>query len=114
MIKPPVCAVVASALVNRYPIPTIIGYKGEGKYNAKKAHISKLHAIKRYLYGPVGTEKDNLVIIVDVFDVLAQIPIEIVIERYFDLRAKADRRLADQHGITVEEVHSRSLHHTLL
>ncbi|EXK29486.1 hypothetical protein FOMG_13962 [Fusarium oxysporum f. sp. melonis 26406] len=114
MIKPPVCAVVASALVNRYPIPTIVGYKGEGEYDAKKAHIAKLRAIKRYLYGPAGTEKDDLVIIVDGFDVLAQIPVEIVIERYFDLRAEADQRLADQRGITVEEVHSRGLRHTLL
>jgi hypothetical protein len=114
MIKPPVCAVVASALVNRYPIPTIVGYKGEGEYDAKKAHIAKLRATKRYLYSPAGAEKDDLVIIMDGFDVLAQIPVEIVIERYFDLIAEADQKLADQRGITVEEVHSRGLRHTLL
>ncbi|KAM5344288.1 hypothetical protein ACJ41O_012825 [Fusarium nematophilum] len=114
LVKPPLCAVVASALVNRYPIPTIVGYKGEGDYDAKKAHIAKLRAIKRYLYSEAGAQADDLVVVVDGFDVLAQIPADAMVERYFNLMAEADQKLADQRGLTVEELHGMGLRQTLL
>ncbi|KAG7111060.1 hypothetical protein HYQ45_017254 [Verticillium longisporum] len=84
LVKPPVCAVVASALVNRFPIPVLVGYKATGEFDAKAAHIAKLRAITRYLHGPAAGEDDDLVIVVDGFDVLAQIPAETLIQRYFD------------------------------
>ncbi|CRK30083.1 hypothetical protein BN1708_015740 [Verticillium longisporum] len=114
LVKPPVCAVVASALVNRFPIPVLVGYKATGEFDAKAAHIAKLRAITRYLHGPTAGEDDDLVIVVDGFDVLAQIPAETLIQRYFDVAAAADQRLADQRGLTVEEVHSKGLRQTVL
>ncbi|CRK38186.1 hypothetical protein BN1723_004412, partial [Verticillium longisporum] len=114
LVKPPVCAVVASALVNRFPIPVLVGYKATGEFDAKAAHIAKLRAITRYLHGPAAGEDDDLVIVVDGFDVLAQIPAETLIQRYFDVAAAADQRLADQRGLTVEEVHSKGLRQTVL
>ncbi|KAL9942955.1 hypothetical protein D7B24_002022 [Verticillium nonalfalfae] len=114
LVKPPVCAVVASALVNRFPIPVLVGYKATGDFDAKAAHIAKLRAITRYLHGPAAGEDDDLVIVVDGFDVLAQIPAEALIQRYFEVAAAADQRLADQRGLTVEEVHSKGLRQTVL
>ncbi|KAH7127362.1 hypothetical protein EDB81DRAFT_141107 [Dactylonectria macrodidyma] len=113
-VKPPLCAVVASALANRFPIPTILGWKGKGEYDAKAAHIAKLRSIRRYLYSDAGAHEDDLAIVVDGFDVLAQIPAATVIERYFDFIGAADRNLADQRGLTVEEVHEKGLKHTLV
>ncbi|KAF5005458.1 hypothetical protein FDECE_8123 [Fusarium decemcellulare] len=113
VVNPHVCAVVASALVNRYSIPTVLGYKGEGFMDAQRAHIAKLRAIRHYLRTSGGA-KDDLVIIVDGFDVMAQLPAETMIERYFQMTAEADQRLADQRGITVKELHSRGLRQTLL
>ncbi|CRK19170.1 hypothetical protein BN1708_017729, partial [Verticillium longisporum] len=83
-------------------------------FDAKAAHIAKLRAITRYLHGPTAGEDDDLVIVVDGFDVLAQIPAETLIQRYFDVAAAADQRLADQRGLTVEEVHSKGLRQTVL
>ncbi|KAF4974835.1 hypothetical protein FZEAL_8296 [Fusarium zealandicum] len=114
LVKPPLCAVVSSALVQRYAIPTIVGYKGQGDYDAKKAHIAKLRAIKRYLYSEAGEKDDDLVVVVDGFDVLAQIPAETMIERYFDFIARADQKLADQRGISVEELHATDVRQTVL
>lgn len=109
-----VCAVVASALVNRYPVPYIIGWKGEGKYNASAAHFAKLYTIKRYLDTlPNGGKDDDLIVFGDGHDVVAQLPVEVMIERYFEVTAEADRRLADRFGITVEEAHARGLRQTL-
>ncbi|ENH70939.1 hypothetical protein FOC1_g10000988 [Fusarium oxysporum f. sp. cubense race 1] len=108
-----VCAVVTSALANRYSIPTILGYRGESFLDAQKAHIAKLRGIKDYLHN-AGGASDDLVIIVDGFDVMAQIPAEAMIQRYFNLMAEADQRLADQQGITVKELHRTGVRQTLL
>ncbi|KAF4455715.1 hypothetical protein F53441_2010 [Fusarium austroafricanum] len=108
------CAIVASALVNRYPAPYMIGWKGEGKYNASAAHTAKLYSIKKYLDElPHGGADDDLVFFGDGYDVMAQLPAEVVIERYFKVAADADQRLADRFGITVEEAHRRGLKQTL-
>ncbi|KAG5658169.1 hypothetical protein KAF25_007120 [Fusarium avenaceum] len=108
------CAIVTSALVNRYPAPYMIGWKGEGKYNASAAHTAKLYSIKKYLDElPQGGADDDLVFFGDGYDVLAQLPVEVVIERYFKVAAEADQRLADRFGISVEEAHKRGLKQTL-
>lgn len=112
--KPPLCAVVASALANRYPTPTVVGYKGEGEFDAKKAHIAKLRSIKRYLDTTPGAKDDDLVVIVDGFDVLAQIPANAMIERYFETISEADRRLADLRGTSVEQLHADGLRQTII
>ncbi|KAF5662212.1 hypothetical protein FHETE_8102 [Fusarium heterosporum] len=109
-----VCAIVTSALVNRYPAPYMIGWKGEGKYNASAAHTAKLYSIKKYLDElPHGGADDDLVFFGDGYDVMAQLPAEVVIERYFKVAADADQRLADRFGISVEEAHKRGLKQTL-
>ncbi|KAH7153626.1 hypothetical protein EDB81DRAFT_457116 [Dactylonectria macrodidyma] len=110
----PFCTGLASKLANRYPIPTMLGYDGPGKYNLTGGNnIAKLHTLQRYLYGPAGAHDDDLVIATDGYDVLAQLPVDVFIERYFDTAARADKHLADRFGITVEEAHSRSLRQTV-
>jgi hypothetical protein len=54
-----------------------------------------------------------LVFFGDGYDVMAQLPVEVVIERYFKVAADADQRLADRFGITVQEAHKRGLKQTL-
>lgn len=109
------CAVVASTLVNKYPVPYVIGWRGEGEFDAKEAHIAKLRTIQRYLHTlPHGGEQDDLVIVGDGHDVVAQLPADVMIERYFQLVSEADRRLADRFGISVEDAHQRGLQQTLL
>lgn len=109
------CAVIAAALVNRYPVPFLIGWRGEGEFDAKEAHVAKLRTIQRYLNTlPHGGEDDDLVVVGDGHDVMAQLPVEVVIERYFQLASEADRRLADRFGLSVEEAHERGLRQTLI
>ncbi|CEI67926.1 hypothetical protein FVEN_g12906 [Fusarium venenatum] len=99
------CANIISVLANRYPIPSILGYKGKNEFDAKVAHIAKLHSIRRYLNGPAGKHSDDLAIIADGHDVLAQLPAEVLIERYFEIMKRHDRVLADQFGLSVAQAH---------
>lgn len=115
-IRDTLCAGLTSALANGYPIPRILGYKGEGEFDAKKAHIAKLRAIKRYFDGiPRTPDADNdLVMVVDGFDVLPQLPVSTTVERYFEITSEADAKLANQRGIRVDELHAMGLRQTVL
>jgi hypothetical protein len=105
---------VASALLNRYSIPTIVGYKGKGEFDAHKAHIAKLKTAARYLHTVPDAHDDDLIIMVDGFDVIAQIPAEATIQLYFDMMAVANQRVADQHGLTLKEARAEGLYQSLL
>ncbi|KAH7317102.1 hypothetical protein B0I35DRAFT_267415 [Stachybotrys elegans] len=113
--KDTVCSGIAAALANGYPPPRILGYKGQGEFDAHAAHIAKLRTIKRYLYSVNATSNDDdLVIIVDGYDVLPQLPAEVMIERYFEMTLKEDTKLANQRGITVEELRKQGVRQTLV
>lgn len=114
-VKAPLCAAAASAMANRYPAPVVVGYKGEGEFDAHAAHIAKLRVVSRYLhqFKEQGDEHD-IVLVMDGFDVLAQAPAEHMIEQYFRVIADKDQKLADRFGISVEEAHARGIRQTLL
>lgn len=44
---------------------------------------------------------------------MAQLPVDALIEHYFETAAAADKHLADRFGITVEEAHSKGLRQTV-
>lgn len=93
----------------------IIGYKAKGEFDASQAHIAKLRVIDRYLDDQASDlADDDLVLVVDGFDVVAQVPAGIMIERYFDVTARADKQLADKHGLTIKEARAHGLRQTIL
>lgn len=92
----------------------MLGFEGSGEYNLTGGYnIAKLYTLRRYLNGPAGAHDDDLVIATDGYDVLAQLPVDAFIERYFDTAAAADKHLAGRFGITVEEAHSQGLRQTV-
>nr|CEG04759.1 unnamed protein product [Fusarium clavum] len=93
------CANIISGLANRYPIATILGYNSEDQFNAKAGHIAKLYSIQRYLHGPSGKHENDLVIVLDGHDILAQLPVEVIIERYFEIMGRHNKVLADRPGL---------------
>ena len=107
------CFNLASSAANRYPVPTILGYHGAGEFDAAVTHLAKLRTIERYLNALEPDEDDDLVVIVDGYDIILQLPPEILIERYFEVVNKADARIARRFGISVAEARSRGLRDTI-
>ncbi|RGP66591.1 hypothetical protein FLONG3_8787 [Fusarium longipes] len=105
------CANIISSLSNRYPVPSILGYNGKGKFDAKEAHIAKLYSIERYLH---GKQADDLVIVVDGHDVLAQLPAEVMIERYFEIIERHNTILADRFGLSVDQALKQGYRQSIL
>lgn len=100
-------------MANRYPAPALLGWKGEGDLDAAKTHLAKVRAMERYLATLSAAEDDDLVLVVDGYDVIHQLPADVLIERYFDIALQADKRVAKRFNTSVEEARSRGLRQTV-
>lgn len=110
------CYHLASAAANRYPVPTLLGWNGKGEYDAAVTHLAKLRAMKRYLdsLDPEKEEQgDDLVMVVDGYDIIHQLPPDVVVERYFDVAAKANAHLAHRLGLSAKEMVARGIKQTV-
>ncbi|PHH71317.1 hypothetical protein CDD82_6589 [Ophiocordyceps australis] len=69
--------------------------------------------MQRYLDSLGPDEDDDLVLIVDAYDVIHQLPPQVMIERYFDIAHRADVALAKRFHITLKDLHRRNLRQTV-
>lgn len=107
------CYNIVSSAVNRYPVPTLLGWNGTNEFDAAVTHLAKLRAMQRYLRALPPQDDKDLVLIVDGYDIIQQLPPEVIIQRYFEIAAKADAQLAQRFNISVEEARRRNLRQTI-
>ncbi|RDA95451.1 hypothetical protein CP533_5462 [Ophiocordyceps camponoti-saundersi (nom. inval.)] len=107
------CYNLVSSIVNRYPVPMLLGWNGVGELDAAQTHLAKLRAMKRYLHSLPAQEDDDLAVIVDGYDIIHQLPAEIIVERYFEVANRADAQLADRLNISVADARNRNFRQTL-
>ncbi|KAJ5466649.1 hypothetical protein N7539_009378 [Penicillium diatomitis] len=88
------CRLLASAMALGYPVPTLNGWMKEGELDAAKTHLAKVRTVMHYLNDLPPSSDDDLVLMIDGYDVVFQIPADVLIERYFDVINKANDRLA--------------------
>lgn len=107
------CFALVSGAVNRYPVPSLVGWNATGLLSAATTHLAKLHAIQRYLDRLSPDEDEDLVLIVDGYDVVMQLPPDVMIRRYFQVRDAEDSRNAKRFGLSVPQLKARGLATTL-
>ena len=99
------CKTLLSSFVLGYPSPTLINYgktfEGDGWDNG--THAGKIRGVYDYLSTSREMHDDDLVLVIDGFDVWFQLPPEIIIRRYHRLLAEADERLRRRYGMVTEE-----------
>ncbi|KAL6877044.1 hypothetical protein J3F83DRAFT_759377 [Trichoderma novae-zelandiae] len=107
------CFNLVSSAANRYPVPILLGWHGVDEFDAAKTHLAKLRSMQRYFDSLPPEEDDDLAIVVDGYDVLIQLPPEIMVERYFQIVERADAHLAQRFNVSVRELHRRGLRQTI-
>ncbi|KAH8821912.1 hypothetical protein F5884DRAFT_769405 [Xylogone sp. PMI_703] len=93
------CRLLLSAAVLNYPPPVLINWGAPEAKDAYVQHLAKVWTILAYLDILVDNGKaDDLVLIVDGFDVHFQLPPEVMLARYFQENERANKRIEAQHG----------------
>ena len=93
------CRLLISTSILGYGTPILINWAAKENEDAYVQHLAKVETILKYLDRLLnqGTTED-LVLIVDGYDIQFQLPPEVMIQRYFQLNKAANERIEHQVG----------------
>ena len=106
------CQLLLSAAVLNYPVPTLINWGAREKSNAFVQHLAKVNKILDHLKTFPPGSKNDLVLIVDGYDVWFQLRADIMVRRYFAVKQAADHRVALELGPQLAKQHD--VQHTVI
>ena len=92
------CRAVVSSTVLGYPIPVFNGWNKTGDLDASVTHLAKVRNVMRYLDSLESAADDDLVLMIDGYDVVFQLPADVLIQRYFSVIEKANAKIAARFG----------------
>ncbi|TKA66941.1 hypothetical protein B0A55_10721 [Friedmanniomyces simplex] len=95
------CKLLTSAQILDYPTPVLINFGGPENADGYVQHLAKVEGILNYLDAlPVLSEEhgEELVLIVDGYDVWFQLRRDVLIKRYYALNEAADARTRESYG----------------
>ncbi|PPJ56901.1 hypothetical protein CBER1_02273 [Cercospora berteroae] len=90
------CRLLLSAAVTGYPEPIFIGWDGRGMYNGSESHLFKITETLTYLRSLPPSADNDLVLLLDAYDIWLQLRPEVMIERYHSVIKQNDERLRQQ------------------
>lgn len=92
------CRLLLSLAVLSYPQPVLIDWEGEGIYNASETHLAKITGTLRYLDALPPEKQNDMILMLDGYDIFMQLGPDVLLKRYFQTTAAARVRLTDQFG----------------
>jgi hypothetical protein len=96
------CKLLLSAAVTGYPNPILLGWEGHGRYNGTESHLFKISETLAYLERLPPSTDEDLILILDAYDIWLQLPPDVLIQRYHVAIEKANARLRSEGIYTVE------------
>ena len=100
------CQLFISAGILGYPAPTLINWGGEeDPEDEYAAHLAKVQGVLDFLDGFAPEQQDDLLLMVDGYDVWFQLPLDILVGRYNALVAQLEDRNRQQFSNEVLERH---------
>ena len=102
--NPDLCKTVLSSFVLSYPSPTLINYGKtfDGDNWDRGSHAGKIRGVFDFLNDKSKVKDDDLVLIIDGYDVWFQLPPEIMIRRYHKMIYEANDHLRRRYGMVTE------------
>ncbi|KAL8933482.1 MAG: hypothetical protein Q9216_006342 [Gyalolechia sp. 2 TL-2023] len=100
------CKTLLSSFVLAYPPPTLINYgkKFDGDSWDKGSHTGKIRGVFDYLSDKEKVADDDMVLIIDGYDIWFQLPPVIMIKRYHQMISDANDRLRRRYGTEPRKV----------
>jgi hypothetical protein len=106
--NPDLCKLLLSAQILGYPTPVLINYGDHEEKDAYKQHLGKVEGLLNYLDQIVESDEqydEDLVLIIDGFDVWFQLRPDVLIKRYYEINAAADARAVERYGADLVQEH---------
>lgn len=88
------CRALASSTLLGYPVPVLNGWLKPGELDASKTHLAKVRTVMQYLDSLPASSDDDLVLMIDGYDIVFQVPPDVLIDRYFEVTRAASAKLA--------------------
>ncbi|KAG9876973.1 hypothetical protein KCV02_g21339, partial [Aureobasidium melanogenum] len=87
------CKLLLSSTILDYPTPVLINWGAHEEANPYKQHLAKVETLLAYMkrLKPISKE-DDLVLILDGYDVWFQLRPDVLLKRYFEMNANLDQR----------------------
>lgn len=112
--NPEVCKVIFGGAVLGYPVASLLGWEGRGRFNGSESHLFKLSETLFYLNTLRKDQDDDLVLLLDAFDVWLQLPPEVTIRRYLQAIEKENRRLRESNLLGALSTDGQAIENTIL
>ncbi|KAK5127328.1 hypothetical protein LTR85_006667 [Meristemomyces frigidus] len=87
------CRLLLSSTIAGYPEPILLGWDGHGEYNGTQSHLFKISESLAYLNTLPPSRDDDLVLLLDAYDVWLLLPPEVIISRYHKMVEESEQRL---------------------
>ena len=99
------CKNLLSSHILNYPPPTLINFGKvfEGEEWDKGSHTGKIQGVFDFLNQERNVHDDDLVLVIDGYDVWFQLPPEVLVRRYHAIIDEANRRLRREYGTVIQE-----------
>lgn len=99
------CKTILSSFILGYPSPTLINYGKvfDDSKLFKGSHTGKIRGVLDFLNDEKNVKDEDMVLIVDGYDVWFQLPPRLMIERYYMAIDEANERLRRRYGTVVHE-----------
>jgi len=94
------CKLLLSVQILGYPAPILINYGATEAEDPYVQHLAKVQGIANYLDLLLkrAEHSEELVLVVDGYDLWFQLPPDVLLSRYYDVIAKADIQAANTYG----------------
>ncbi|KAL8653875.1 MAG: hypothetical protein Q9226_003657, partial [Calogaya cf. arnoldii] len=108
--NPKLCKTLLSTFALAYPPPTLINYgkKFDGEGWDKGSHAGKIRGVYDYLSDEKKVKDDDVVLVIDGYDVWFQLPPVIMIKRYQQLIYEANNRLRRRYGTELKTTEGKA------
>ncbi len=87
-----------SSMILNYPIPILMNWNALESDDPFRLHLGKIDSVLNYLKTFPPEKDDDLVLLVDGYDVWMQLPPEIIVRRYYDVIEKQQEWLTSHYG----------------
>ncbi|KPI34766.1 uncharacterized protein AB675_38 [Cyphellophora attinorum] len=100
------CQLQLSAGLLGYPAPILLNYGADEDKDEMKQHLAKIEGAIQYLDSLPASQQDDLVFMLDGFDIWFQLPHSYIVKRYYDVVKRSHQRHISTFGEALVKKHN--------